>query len=1099
MAWNLSRRDVLRGLGGLALAPAIRAAPFRTQSGCPISFVPAVPNRPRTVLGLEAYAQKSVAAGETVDFRISSPDPGSHRISLVRLGWDTDLLAKDWILETREFWAPGAQPIRPGSYIHVEGALGASTFLPELTLECWVRPFRKQGNFARQGILAQYSEPAQCGFALAIDEVGRLVAYFGDGTFSRPEWRRTSPSGLSHLEWQHVAATFDAGTVTLYLDGVQIDQGELPGLTEVVPGTAPLRIGAFGDASGTSGFLDGDLAMPVIYGRALHASEIAARAQSPSPPHVPSDPSLFGCWPLAEETGTTVADASPCGRTGVIVNRGTWMIGGPTFDADGVPPDYDPDADPSRGHGLRLSGSDLYDCGWPVTQSMTVPADCPPGVYVGRIESDAHPRYDVTFVVRRAESRPRAPIVVLCATNTWLAYNKSFDLFSLYDEHAGTQPTYHQGFQMPWSRPVPYGLFRSNADPYVTYSTIPGYSHLVRAERFLHVWLEQNGYEYDVIGDRDLHTTPGILDGYRVLVVAGHSEYWTREAQDKVQEFVSAGGRLVVLSGNTMFWRVSMDDGVLECRKPPGAFGGHRNARLGETFHEHDHEPGGWMRRSGRAAWEIVGLECIGFDGAHVPYEVTDPAHPFFQGPEEIDVAPSGGDPVELGGPLAVGHEWDVSLSRIPGHPVEGPPVNVLAEARGDGSQGCFDYDLAMIPSAGAVISEIVEWTSGRGRVFAAGSIAAGQALHADPKMGALLRNVLHHFGVVVRLHALAVGQNGRLHEARFDGASWSALASDALSDFGSDPPTCVPWGTNGLAALAVSSSGTLLFRSWNGRAWSAWSDIGPPGTSLVGRPAAVGWGRNRLDIWVRDESGHLHHRSHGEGGFGPWSDLGGTFGSDPAAAAWEGNHLSVAVLDADNHIRFREWSAGVWGPRWRDMGGNFTRAPTLLSFGGHRLGVFAVDAAGRAWTKTRTGKNWSPSFLGWQELGRPNAAALAGRVHAVVTGHDQNTGLDTLTLFGIAHDGRLKTKWFDGTQWGPSPTGWADLGGSLVGEPAAVSLRGGRISVFAVGTDGQLWRIDWNGTAWSPWQPMGGALVGTPAAVAWVRSNPSRFVPSSE
>ena len=34
------------------------------------------------------------------------------------------------------------------------------------------------------------------------------------------------------------------------------------------------------------------------------------------------------------------------------------------------------------------------------------------------------------------------------------------------------------------------------------------------------------------------------------------------------------------------------------------------------------------------------------------------------------------------------------------------------------------------------------------GRVFHAGAIAAGWVLSVDPKMQALVRNVLHHFGV---------------------------------------------------------------------------------------------------------------------------------------------------------------------------------------------------------------------------------------------------------------------------------------------------------------------------------------------------------------
>src|SRR6185369_4928213 len=128
----VSRRDVLRGLGGLALAPAVPSGAFAAASGCPTSAIAAVANRPRTVAGLEAYAQKSVAAGDTVDFRISSPFAGEHRLSLVRLGWDTELRTKDWIVRSLALPAPGPQPIRPGSYVHVESALDSAASLARL-------------------------------------------------------------------------------------------------------------------------------------------------------------------------------------------------------------------------------------------------------------------------------------------------------------------------------------------------------------------------------------------------------------------------------------------------------------------------------------------------------------------------------------------------------------------------------------------------------------------------------------------------------------------------------------------------------------------------------------------------------------------------------------------------------------------------------------------------------------------------------------------------------------------------------------------------------------------------------------------------------
>ena len=49
--------------------------------------------------------------------------------------------------------------------------------------------------------------------------------------------------------------------------------------------------------------------------------------------------------------------------------------------------------------------------------------------------------------------------------------------------------------------------------------------------------------------------------GYsKVLVVAGHSEYWTRRARHNFDNFVAAGGHSVLLSGNSMWWQVRYSD-----------------------------------------------------------------------------------------------------------------------------------------------------------------------------------------------------------------------------------------------------------------------------------------------------------------------------------------------------------------------------------------------------------------------------------------------------------------------------------------------------------------------------------------------------------
>src|SRR5258705_2173024 len=55
------------------------------------------------------------------------------------------------------------------------------------------------------------------------------------------------------------------------------------------------------------------------------------------------------------------------------------------------------------------------------------------------------------------------------------------------------------------------------------------------------------------------------LDNYslsqcKIIVIIGHSEYWTRKARINFDRFVNEGGHAIILSGNTMWWQVRYTD-----------------------------------------------------------------------------------------------------------------------------------------------------------------------------------------------------------------------------------------------------------------------------------------------------------------------------------------------------------------------------------------------------------------------------------------------------------------------------------------------------------------------------------------------------------
>lgn len=774
-----SRRDFLKvsatGVATLAVGQTATAAESRPDAGIP-------PHTPFQPVGVHGYpARHSVVAGERIGFHLSTDQPVQARI--FRLGQQIDDPAGDELVHDFGELPARPQPIHPGSYVHIGRPVTKAT--RGLTLEAWIRPW---GMDRIAGVISQEDKQSDEGFALGLGKGGYVGFFLGNGVGpDEVEVHRTEPGVLKRGEWHHVVARWDGTTKEVFVNGQRA--GAWPFAGPFSPGTHPLRLGAMGEHGAALRFLDADIAQCAIYDHALDEATIRRRF-SERGLVAAKGRGVLGSWTFAEERGDRVADASGKGRHGRIINRGTWMIGGPSFRHE-VPRfgHYDPKRDPQRGHGLRLAADDLFDCRWEPTVSWTVPRSANPGVYVARLQRPAlggqlPPPYDITFIVRRAKRAQPAPILVLCATNTWRAYNGSpFGVwpnslhavvgtdglpnspgnppaFNLYRRHAAGQGTYQVGLRMPWPM----------AAPYVLYGGPTRYSHLMRAERFLHVWLEREGYRCDFATDDDLHRDPGLLKRHRVVIINGHNEYWSLPMLAGLDRFLADGGRLAVFSGNSVFWRVSFDRevGVMECRKVDAPGDQMLPHERGESWHSDDGERGGLLRDCGHPGWRWTGLETLGWNNQgnpknFGPYRVTTADHFLFHQPEPTGLR--AGDLLGVaadGTSLANGHEFDIRLSTLAalqeepnpaGARVPADPAGITQLANGiipwahGGS--AFDYFFRGIKPKTDQGGEMIWWQRPEGGlVFNAGSIGSGWAVHADPRFGILFRNVLHHFGI---------------------------------------------------------------------------------------------------------------------------------------------------------------------------------------------------------------------------------------------------------------------------------------------------------------------------------------------------------------
>jgi hypothetical protein len=125
-----------------------------------------------------------------------------------------------------------------------------------------------------------------------------------------------------------------------------------------------------------------------------------------------------------------------------------------------------------------------------------------------------------------------------------------------------------RGFEEPsWAGADP-GWSRAHRES--PYDGSAGY--LNKWEHLFVTWAENDGIALDYLTDYDLEAEPAALDQYGVVVLVGHSEYWSGPQRAAIDAFVECGGRLAIFSGNTAFWKVRWEDEgrTLICHKWKG-------------------------------------------------------------------------------------------------------------------------------------------------------------------------------------------------------------------------------------------------------------------------------------------------------------------------------------------------------------------------------------------------------------------------------------------------------------------------------------------------------------------------------------------------
>jgi hypothetical protein len=259
-----------------------------------------------------------------------------------------------------------------------------------------------------------------------------------------------------------------------------------------------------------------------------------------------------------ETLGFHVASKLGGARYRIEVYRLGWYGGGGArlvtclpgcSDDRAAPPPSPPQVDPATG---------VFRAAWPQTDALPVPPDWVSGYYEARLRltsgDEAGQFYSVYFVVREPALRQSA-ILVQVPVNTWQAYN-NWGGKSLYDFNSdgGLRAS-----RVSFDRPYAVGVPGAQATP------LPWEIQLVR-------FLEREGYDVSYQTDADADRDPSSLLQHRLVMTAGHGEYWTAAMRDAFDSGRDHGTNLAFMGANNAYWRVAYEDGrrTIAGNKLPG-------------------------------------------------------------------------------------------------------------------------------------------------------------------------------------------------------------------------------------------------------------------------------------------------------------------------------------------------------------------------------------------------------------------------------------------------------------------------------------------------------------------------------------------------
>jgi predicted Zn-dependent protease len=214
-----------------------------------------------------------------------------------------------------------------------------------------------------------------------------------------------------------------------------------------------------------------------------------------------------------------------------------------------------------------------------------------------------------------------------------------------------------------------------------------------------------------------------------------------------------------------------------------------------------------------------------------------------------------------------------------------------------------------------------------------------------------------------------------------------------------------------------------------------------------------------RRSLGNGDRAGMSFLYPAGETWTSSWISLSGGLrdSTDPAVIATDDGRLQVFVVGTNNQLYFKTQTSpgsSTWSSSWTSLGGGVKAdtSPAVARNSDGRLQAFVVGTNNQLYYKTQSSPNSDSWTSGWTSLG----GGLRANTDPI--GIADNDGRLQVFVVGTNNQLYFKTQTSPGSStWSSS---WTSLGGALRDSngPAVIENSDGRLQVFAIGTNNQLY-----------------------------------------